>query len=463
GGGGGGGGRGQAGLCGPDQDGLTLAWTAGTRALAAAGRTADEVDALFWGTSRPPFAEGPSHAILATALGLTESAGGVLASGSAHAGMEALTAAWDSVAAGSSRLGLVVVSDAVVPGLGTAAEGRCGAGAVALVLAAPGAGLGAPGRLSLRSTRYRPVLDRYRGDGERGLRDTYDARVFRDQIFLPIVADAVGEVAHGVDDCSWSLPDPDGRLGAALARRLGIGPKAAGVVVSGAAYDSLGDAAAAAALLGALPAMGGPGRVGVVGYGGGRSTVVMLDVEAAEGIPGAASAWASIRAPARAVSYSEALRSRGDLVAAGETVAMAIPPGSAAFVRGGPELLGLLGARCVDCGVISTPPSVHPACIVCGGAKLEAVPLARRGSVHTFVVNHTMPAPFVAPLPLVVVDLDDGARLMVQGLADDATALGIGDQVELVLRRYAVERGAPVYGFKAARLAPSPAAQDEVV
>jgi hydroxymethylglutaryl-CoA synthase len=72
--------------------------------------------------------------------------------------------------------------------------------------------------------------------------------------------------------------------------------------------------------------------------------------------------------------------------------------------------------------------------------------------VHTFVVNHTMPAPFVAPLPLVVVDLDDGARVMLQGTSDAASRLAVDDRVELVLRRYTVERGVPVYGFKVQRV-----------
>jgi hydroxymethylglutaryl-CoA synthase len=67
--------------------------------------------------------------------------------------------------------------------------------------------------------------------------------------------------------------------------------------------------------------------------------------------------------------------------------------------------------------------------------------------VQTFVVNQTMPAPFEAPLPLVVVDLEDGSRIMLQG-ADDGAGLEIGGPVELVLRRYTVERGVPVYGWK---------------
>ena len=127
---------------------------------------------------------------------------------------------------------------------------------------------------------------------------------------------------------------------------------------------------------------------------------------------------------------------------------MGVPPESALFVRGADEMLGLLAGRCVDCGTISTPPSIHPTCINCGGPKLEPVQLARRGTVQTYVINHTMPAPFVAPLPIAVLDMEDGARLMLQVIGDGSD-LSIGTPVQLVLRKYAHERGVPVYGFKA--------------
>jgi uncharacterized OB-fold protein len=52
---------------------------------------------------------------------------------------------------------------------------------------------------------------------------------------------------------------------------------------------------------------------------------------------------------------------------------------------------------------------------------------------------------------MLILDLDDGARLMVQGTPEDAPTIGIGDRVRLVLRRYALERGVPVYGFKAVK------------
>src|SRR5437868_6030269 len=77
-------GRGQVAVCAPDEDMLTLGWDAGTRALAASGIEPEHVDAIFWGTSRPPFAEGPSLAFLAGALGCASTIGGALCAGSAH-------------------------------------------------------------------------------------------------------------------------------------------------------------------------------------------------------------------------------------------------------------------------------------------------------------------------------------------------------------------------------------------
>ena len=156
------GGRGQASVCAADEDVLTLAAEAAGRAIAASGLQTDIVDGLWWGTSRPPFAEGPSHAVLAATIGLSAKSGGALCSGSPHAGMEALLGAADAVGAGSARVALVVVSDALVPGPGTTFEQRSGAGAAAIVLVADGgaASLGA------RVTRTHPFLGQYRGDGE---------------------------------------------------------------------------------------------------------------------------------------------------------------------------------------------------------------------------------------------------------------------------------------------------------
>ncbi|HEX6310661.1 MAG TPA: hypothetical protein VF152_03465, partial [Acidimicrobiia bacterium] len=326
------GGRGQAGVCAPDEDVLTLAAAAAGRALAASGLQHDIVDGLWWGTTRPPFAEGPSHAVLAAALGLSSNSAGALCSGSPHAGMEALLGAADAVAAGSARVALVVVSDALVPGLGSGFETRAGAGAAAIVLVSDGG----QAMIAARVTRTRPVLDRYRGDGETATRDVYDGRLFRDEIFVPIVRE-VGEHLAALDVRAWSLPDPDGRLGAVVAKTLG-----AAAPVSAATYAAVGDTGAAAAMLGGLGALDAAGTVAFIGYGGGRATGIAVTADAP--VRGAA-AVADVLAAGRPAGYAEALRSRGQLAPAGETIPMGVPPESASFVRGADEMLGLLGAR----------------------------------------------------------------------------------------------------------------------
>src|SRR4051812_1253107 len=304
------GGRGQVAACAPDEDTLTLAWSAATAALNAAGIDAADVDALFWGTSRPPFAEGPSLPFLAASLGVPANAGGALLAGSAHAGMEALTAGADAVNAGSARVALVIASDALRPGLGTGFEARCGAGAAAVVLATDGnAAIGTRVNLS------RPLVDRYRGDGETDNRDLYDARLFREEMFLPSIEAVTGELASESIG-AWSLPDPDGRLGAVVAKKVG-----AASATSADVYSAVGDTGAAAGLLGALAAMAAPGAVAIVGTGGGRTTGVVVNVESE--VPGAAAVAAAL-ADGRPATYAEMLRARGQLVPGGETIPMGV-------------------------------------------------------------------------------------------------------------------------------------------
>jgi len=428
------GGRGQVAVCGPSEDALTLAWLAARRAITAAGMLPEEIGGVWWGCTRPPFAEGPNLSFLSAALRLHPQSEAALLSGSPHAGIDALLAAADAVKSGRVSTALVVASDSLLPALGSGLEAASGAGAVAVLLAAEG-----PARLSQVSTQWSPVLDRYRGDLETETREVYDGRLFREQVFLPL-CQTVGSSLSADPSTRWSLPDPDGRLGRTLGERLGSVQ-----IVSSAARSELGDTGAAAPLLGLAAALGEPGNLIALGFGGGRATA--LSIQVTSPVPGSSVVQQHLSG-GREVTYTEALRCRGQLVASGETVEMAVPPGSAMFVRGSHEMLALLGARCLACATVNTPPNVHPTCIGCGAIEFEIIPLPLHGTVQTFVVNQTMPAPFVAPLPLLVLDLEDGSRISCQG-ASDGSDLHVGVAVELQLRRYALERGVPIYGYAA--------------
>ena len=158
------GGKGQAAVCAPDEDVLTLAAEAARRALAASGLQTDIVDGLWWGTTRPPFAEGPSHPVLARAIGLSHRSTGALCSGSPHAGHGGTTR--------RSRRGR--------RGLSTGCPGRRRIGRARSWASAPGSrhvraparrqsssvGTAAARRSAPGSRRTHPFLDRYRGDDE---------------------------------------------------------------------------------------------------------------------------------------------------------------------------------------------------------------------------------------------------------------------------------------------------------
>lgn len=443
------GGRGSLAVCDPDEDTLTLACTAIERALKAVDLSIDAVEGLWWGTARPPMSEGPSYAFLAAAAGMNESTAGMLASGSIHAGIDALWAAWDSVASGAVDRALVVASDALVPGLATGAERSSGAGAVALLLCSLQGGYSPPGKLVSRSSLTRPLLDRYRGEDQGGTGDPYDARLYREKELVPLVSAAVEQIREELPaNARWSIPDPDGRLAKVLSKAIG-----AKELCSEGVFTKIGEAGSAAALLGALKGLDDAGTVCVVAAGGGRSSVTVMELSAPiPGYDGAIQELDGGERGTKVASYPAVLRSRQQLVAMSDPVPMGVPPGSAAFVRGNVEMLQLRGRRCQECSSIAVPPTIHPVCPSCGAAGGEDIALSRSGTVQTFVINHTMPPPFEAPLPLAVVDLDDGARVMLQGMPEDASAMAIGDKVRLELRRYALERGAPVYGFKVYRV-----------
>ena len=113
-----------------------------------------------------------------------------------------------------------------------------------------------------RATRVMAVVDRYRGDAEAATGDIYDGRLFREEVFVPLLAAAGGALGAGERPdrplpTGWAIADPDGKLASAVAKRLGA------PLVSAPVQTALGDTGAAAGLLGAVQRLGrsrGAGR-----------------------------------------------------------------------------------------------------------------------------------------------------------------------------------------------------------
>jgi hypothetical protein len=91
----------------------------------------------------------------------------------------------------------------------------------------------------------------------------------------------------------------------------------------------------------------------------------------------------------------------------------------------------LLIQRCVRCGRLQHPPA--PMCPGCHGFELGSVEASGRGRVHSFVVAHHPPIPpFAYPNVIVLVELEEGTRLVSRlvGVAPDDVAIGMAVQVD---------------------------------
>ena len=103
----------------------------------------------------------------------------------------------------------------------------------------------------------------------------------------------------------------------------------------------------------------------------------------------------------------------------------------------------LLIQRCMTCGTLRNPPL--PGCGACGSLEWESVESTGAGEIYSFVVVHYPQVPaFDYPLPIGLIALDDGVRL-VANLAMDAVDAAIGSRVQARIEAMDDELSLPVF------------------
>lgn len=108
----------------------------------------------------------------------------------------------------------------------------------------------------------------------------------------------------------------------------------------------------------------------------------------------------------------------------------------------------LLIQKCRDCGVLRHPP--RPMCGACRSLAWEGVRASGRGSVYSYTVLHHPKVPgYEYPLPVALIELEEGTRLVanVAGCAPQDIAIGM----QLVCRIEEVEGGMKLPFFHPAK------------
>jgi uncharacterized OB-fold protein len=104
----------------------------------------------------------------------------------------------------------------------------------------------------------------------------------------------------------------------------------------------------------------------------------------------------------------------------------------------------LLIQHCTNCGALRHPP--RPMCDKCRSLEWDTVEASGRGTVYSFVVNHYPQVPsFDYPLPIVLVELAEGTRLIANVDAIEPADLKIGMAVEAVFVDHDEELTLPAF------------------
>ena len=93
----------------------------------------------------------------------------------------------------------------------------------------------------------------------------------------------------------------------------------------------------------------------------------------------------------------------------------------------------LVAQRCGDCGALRHPP--RPMCPHCHSLQIEVAELSGRGTVYSYAILHHPQHPaFDYPVFAVLVDLDEGIRIVsnIVAVAKDDIRIGMRVEVDFV-------------------------------
>jgi len=424
-----------------DEDTVTMAHAALSEILCESGGNSGSLQALYFASANPPYAEKSCADIVAFACDLPQRLRTADFTGSPRAGTQALLTAMDYVAS-SGGTAAVVVSDMRLAMPGSALEMQMGDGAVALTV---GAGEGIAevvGSLSWSDE----FTDFWRLPEQRYTRAA-DARFVQEQGYERVLGVALQQLLaeHGLtagDLGAVAFAAPDAKGHQAVGKRLGLRPDQ--IADPGIYRDPghLGTAHPFLALTAVLERVTPGQYVALLAFGSGADAILLRTTPALQ-------AWQAKRRLAAQAERARPLPTYGHFLSFRRLVdGEKIEPYSSLMLawREQESNLRRKAHRCQACGQIHFPP--HNVCPKCQSrAEFAKVRLSDRGTIVTFTCDRLAPSPD-APVIMVVVDLDGGGRMFTQLVDAKPDEVAIGKRVEFVFRRFHEGGGAVNYFWK---------------
>jgi len=421
-----------------DQDALTLGVEAALECLR--GRDASQIDAIYFATTTPPYAEKHAAATVAAVLDLHDVMT-VDITGTLRAATTAMRTALDAVRSGGARAALVVAADMRPAEPSTAMEQLFGDAAAAVLITADG-----PVTVIGEASVAEEFTGPWRRTGDHYVH-SFDGKIETESYTRAVeraVTAALADAGVSPDAVArFAAYAPDPRTFATTAKRIGFAQAKDRLFST---IGNVGAAHALVALVGALDETVPGEHVVVAAQGEGADALVLA---AGAGVHSERQAWTLQRAldNKRVLpGYERYLRFRRLLPVDEENE----PPSSTIRTwRDRAQAFALYGVRCNACGMVQFP--ANRACINCSVLDdMTRVRLQRTGNVFTFTLDHLIAGEYLeTPVPRAVVDLDGGGRIFVEVTDCEPSEVKVGMPVELTFRLMHEGAGFKNYYWKA--------------
>ena len=430
-----------------DEDSVTMAVSAGADCLAGMKRTG--IDAFFFATTTPPFAERQSARIIATALDVRSNIRSADLTATPKSGITALLTALDAIGAGSAGQAMVCAADCRTGKAGSAQEELFGDGAAALLM---GREDGIARVLGHHAISH-DFVDHWRGTGETWDRQWED-RFIRDAGYGPFIVEAAKGLATAcgvkIRDLSKLIypclyPGDFKKIAGILelSREQVVDPLIGQVGYTG-TPDSL------LHLVRALETAGAGDKIAVIGYGAGADAVLLEVTGKVEDMKaGRRGVRGHLDTKRELDSYEKMAAFRNLLVTEkgirGDTVAST---SVSELWRSRKQVLGLYGSRCEACGTPQFPAQrvcVNPNCGETG--RMEPYRFSDRpGTLFTYTGDHLAYSPN-PPAIYGFVDFEGGGRYWFDLTDVDLEALHVDMPMEMSFRKKYVDEKIGMHGY----------------
>ncbi|MCF8469210.1 MAG: OB-fold domain-containing protein [Parvibaculum sp.] len=454
-------GKGERSMANWDEDAITMAVEA-ARDLLGPDDDRSHVDALYFGSTTMPFKDRLNSGIIAAALTLDESVRAVDIASTQRAGTSALMQALAAVRGGETKNAMVVASDHRKTKAVTAQELDFGDGAAAVTVGTDNVIANYLGGASLTID----FVDHFRGDTQT-FDYNWEERWIRDEGFAKIVPRAVkaalensgtsaGDIKHFVMPCIFGS-----KFSQQLAKRSGLDAEAVRDTLASNCGET-GAAHSLVMLVHTLQQDAKPGdKVLVLQFGGGCDALVFEVTDKLSSQAGKRGIAGALKERVEETNYLKFLTFNGLIEwEKGMRAEQDKKTALTTLYRNEDMLMGLVGGRCTETGVIQFPRSrisVNPNNHTVDTqepykfAEKKAKILSWSADFLAFGMN--------PPNHYGMVVFDEGGRIMMDFTDVEVGAVDSGMEVKLVFRikEFDEKRGFRRYFWKAVPIASSAA------